>query len=85
MASDDHDERVRGALAVALIVFLNLQETAPSQNLGRVGSGFGRARWHGDDGPASMAMVPGSNALGKSTPDRISSKRRGLHHSGKQS
>ena len=41
MASDNYDERVRGALAVALVVCSNLQETAPSQDLGRVGSGSG--------------------------------------------
>ena len=42
MASDDHDERLRGALAVVLVVFLNLPETAPSQDLGQVGSDLGR-------------------------------------------
>ena len=47
MASDDHDERVRGALVVALMVFLTYKKkTAPGQDLGRVGSVFGRAKGH---------------------------------------
>ena len=52
MASDDHDEHVRGAIAVALVVVLTylVQETAPSQDLGGAGSGSGCAREHGDDG-----------------------------------
>ena len=47
MASDGHDERLRGALAVAPGCVFNLRETAPSQDLiGQVGSDYGRARGH---------------------------------------
>ena len=50
MASDDHDERLWGALAVVALVVcvLNLRKTATSQDLSRVGSDFGRTRGHGD-------------------------------------
>ena len=44
MASNDHDERLWGALAVVALVVcvLNLRKTATSQDLSRVGSDFGR-------------------------------------------
>ena len=83
MASDDRHERLRRALTIALAVFLTRKNTTPGQHFGREGSDSGRARKHGDDGSASIAMVAASNTLGKSTHDRISPKRRGLQHPGK--
>ena len=83
MASDDCHERVKGALAVALPVFLAYKKRR------RVSTLAERAlvldvllkrghTIHGDDESASIAMVPASNALGKSTHDQIVPRHRGL-------
>ena len=66
----------RGSARCNFGCVLNPRETAPSQDLDRVGSFFGGAKGHSVQyrrvKRARMAMIPESSVLGDSTHDRIS-------------
>ena len=74
MTSDDHNERLRGAFAVALVVFLTYEKRRRARTLAEWALVLDALEYinRRREKRARMVMVPASSVLGKSTHDRIS-------------
>ena len=78
MPSDDHDERVRGALAVALVVVLTYNKRCQARTLAEGALVLDVLLIEDTVYMKTTEVVPVSSPLGKSTHDQISPRRRGL-------